>query len=63
MISMKPKVAIQLKNVKLVKLEAYPTEKMLPEDGPHIYLYGPGEQCGDQQRRATSLSEVNICIS
>ena len=39
MVGMKSKLATQLKNVELVKLEAYPTAKMLPEDGSHKYLH------------------------
>ena len=31
----------------------YPKEKILPEDGLYRYLLKPGEEHGDQRRRAT----------
>ena len=52
-IGMKPKDAIKLDNVPLDK--TYPEETVLPEDGLYRYLYQPGEQHGDQKRRATYL--------
>ena len=53
MIGMKPKDAIKLDTVPLDK--TYPEETVLPEDGLYRYLYQPGEQHGDQKRRATDL--------
>ena len=50
MIDMKPKDAIKLEDVPLEKI--YPEETVLPEDGLYRYLYWPGEQHGDQKRRA-----------
>ena len=51
---MKPKDTIKLDNVPLDK--KYPEETVLPEDGLYRYLYQPGEQHGDQNRRATDFS-------
>ena len=53
MTSMKPKDATKLDTVPLDK--RYPKETVLPEDGLYRYLYQPGEQHGDQKRRATDL--------
>ena len=53
MIDMKPKDAIKLDAVPLNK--TYPEETVLPEYGLYRYLYQPGEQHGDQKRRATEL--------
>ena len=53
MIGMKPKDAIKLDKVPLVKQEAYPPEEVLPEDGLYRYLLQPGEEHDDQRRRAT----------
>ena len=53
MIGMKPKEAIKLGIVPLNK--KYPEETVLPEDRLHRYLYQPGEQHGDQKRRAADL--------
>ena len=53
MIIMKPKDAIKLDTNPLDK--TYPEETVLPEDGLYRYLYQPGEQHGDQKRRATDL--------
>ena len=53
MIGMKPKDAIKLDIVPLDK--TYPEETTLPEDGLYRYLYQPGEQHGDEKRRATDL--------
>ena len=53
MIGMKPKDAIKLKEVPLVKQENYPPEEVLPEDGLYRYLLQPGEEHDDQQHRAT----------
>ena len=33
----------------------YPKESVLPESGLYRYLYQPGEQHGDQKRRATGF--------
>ena len=53
MIDMKPKDAIKLDTVPLDK--KYPEETILTEDGLYRYLYQPGEQHGNQKRRATDL--------
>ena len=53
MIGMKPKDVIKLDTVPLDK--TYPEETVLPNDGVYRYLYQPGEQQGDQKRRATDL--------
>ena len=50
---MKPKDAIKLDTVPLDT--KYSEETVLPEDGLYRYLYQPGEQHGDQKRRATDL--------
>ena len=52
MIGVKPKDAIKLETVPLHK--RYPEESVLPEDGLYRYLCQPGEQHGDQKRRATN---------
>ena len=44
MIGMKSKDAIKLDEVPLVKQEAYPPEKVLPEDGLYRYLLQPREE-------------------
>ena len=53
MIGMKPKHAIVLDQVPLVKREAYPPEDTLPEDGLYRYLLQPGKEHDDQQCRGT----------
>ena len=53
MIRMKPKNAIKLKEVPLVKQENYPPEEVLPEDRLYHYLLQSGEEHDDQRRRAT----------
>ena len=53
MICMKPKDTIKLDTVPLDK--AYPKETALSKDGLYRYLYQPGEQHGDQTRRAIDL--------
>ena len=53
MTDMNPKDAIKLDTVPLDK--AYRKETVLLEDGLYRYLYQPGEQHGDQKRRATDL--------
>ena len=53
MIGMKPKDAIKLDTAPLD--QTYPEETVLPGDGLYRYLYQPGEQRGDQERRATDL--------
>ena len=52
-IGMKPKDAIKLDGVPLVKQESYPPEEVLPEDGLYRYLLQPGEEHDDQRHRAT----------
>ena len=52
MIGMKPKDAIVLDQVPLVKREAYNQEEVLPEDGLYRYLLQPGEEHNDQRCRA-----------
>ena len=54
MIGMKPKDVIKLVTVPLDK--KYREESVLPKDGLYRYLYQPGEQHGDQKRRATDLT-------
>ena len=54
MTGMKPKDAVKLDTVRLNK--TYPKETALPEDGLYRYLYQPGEQHGDQKRRAADLT-------
>ena len=66
MIDMKPKDAIKLSNVELVKSEKFADEKALPEDGLYRYFYQPGEQDGDQKRRAMKQYKVILrcyCMS
>ena len=53
MIGMKPKDAIKLDQVPLVKQENYPEEDKLLEDGLYQYLLQPGEEHNDQWCRAT----------
>ena len=53
MIGIKPKDAIKLNEVLLVKRESYPPENKLPEDGLYRYLLQPGEEHDDQRYRAT----------
>ena len=48
MIGMKPKDAIVLNEVPLVKRECYPPEDTLPENGLYRYLLQPGEEHDDQ---------------
>ena len=48
MIGMKPKDAIVLDEVPLVKQEAHPQEDKLPEDGLYRYLFQPSEEHDDQ---------------
>ena len=52
-INVKPKDAIKLDTAPLDK--NYPKKTIQPEDGLDRYLYQPGEQHGDQNRRATDL--------
>ena len=52
-IGMKPKDAIKRETVSLD--ERYPEETVLPKARLYRYLYQPGEQHGDQKRRATDL--------
>lgn len=44
MTDMKPKEAIKMKEVPLVKRESYPPEEKLPQDGLYRYLLQPGEE-------------------
>ena len=53
MIGMKAKDAIKLDTIPLDK--TYPEEIVPPEEDLYRYLYQPGEQHGDQKRRATDL--------
>ena len=53
MTDMKYKDAIYLDTIPLDKI--YPEEIVLSEDGLYRYLYQPGEQHGDQKRRATDF--------
>ena len=53
MSGMKPKDAIKLKEVPLVKQENYSPKQILPEDGLYRYLLQPGEEHDDQRHRAT----------
>ena len=53
MTGMKPKDAIKLNEVLLVKQENYPPEEVLPEDGLYQYILQPGEEHDDQRCRAT----------
>ena len=55
MIGMEAKDAIKLGIGKLNKSEKYPEENVLPEDDLYRYLYHPGEQNGDQKRRAADF--------
>ena len=55
MIDMKPKDAIKLSNVELVKSEEFADEKPLRENGLYRYFYQPAEQHGDQKQRATDF--------
>ena len=53
MIGMKPKDAIRLNEVPLVKQENYAPEEILPEDGLYLYLLQPSEEHDGQRCRAT----------
>ena len=53
MTGMKPKYAIKLNQVPLIKQENYPPENTLPEDGLYCYLLQPCEEHDDQRKRAT----------
>ena len=53
MIGMKPKDAIRLNEVPLVKQKDYPPEEILPEDVLYRYLLQLGEEHDDQRHRAT----------
>ena len=52
MIGMKPKDAIVLDQVLLVKQESYQPEEKVPEDGLYGYLLQPGEEHNDQQKQS-----------
>ena len=52
MIGMKPKDAIKLNEVPLVKQENYPEKDKLPEDVLYRYLLQPCEEHDDQRYRA-----------
>ena len=49
---MKPKNAIELKEVPLVNRENYPPKDTLPEEGLYHYLLQPGKYHNDQPKRA-----------
>ena len=51
-LKMSPVEAIKLDKITPKKLK-YPKEKILPADGLYRYLLQPGEEHGDQRRRAT----------
>ena len=53
MIGMKPKDAIKLNQVPLVKQEVYFEEDKLPEDRLYQYLLQHSEEHDDQRHRAT----------
>ena len=53
MIGIKPKDAIKLKEVPLVKQENYRPEEVLPEDALYRYLLQPDEEHDDQRCKAT----------
>ena len=53
MTGMKPKDAIVLDEVPLVKRESYPPEDTSPEDTLYRYLLQPGEEHNDRRCRAT----------
>ena len=53
MTGMKPKDAIELKEVPLVNRENYLPEGTLPEDGLYHYILQPGKEHNDQCKRAT----------
>ena len=53
MIGMKPKDAIKLNQVPLVKQEVYFEEDKLPEDRLYQYLFQHIEEHDDQRHRAT----------
>lgn len=60
-IEMKPSKAVKVENVTLAldhrlvaqQEQKYPEENVAPEDGLYRYLLQPGEEHGDQKRRAT----------
>ena len=51
-LGMTPSKAVKLENVTLA-IEKYPKEDVAREDGLYRYLLQPGEEHGDQKRRAT----------
>ena len=51
---MKPKDAIEPKEVLSVNRENYPSENTLPKDGLYLYLLQPSEEHNDQRKRATN---------
>ena len=55
MIGMKPKKAIELKEVPLIHQENYPPEDTLPEDALYHYLLQPGEEHNNQHKGATDI--------
>ena len=54
MTGMKPKDAIVLDQVPLVKREAYPPEEVPPEEGLYRHLLQPSEEHDDQRCRTTN---------
>ena len=63
MIEMKPKDAIKLDRVKLVKAEEYPKEDTLPLDGLYRYLYQPGEAAWRSTKKSDGLDLVKRDLS
>ena len=53
MIDMKPKDAIKLKDMTIIRREKYLAEEKLPENGMYRYLLLPSEENEDKRKRAT----------
>ena len=53
MTDMKPEDAIKIKEVPLVNQKSYPPEERLAGDGLYRFLLLPGEEHGDNRKRAT----------
>ena len=60
MTRMKPKDAIKMNQVPLVKQENYPPEDTLPEDRLYRYLLQPGKEHDDQRKRATDRKTYRL---
>ena len=54
-LGMTPAKVVKLASVEL-KLKPYSDEKLLPTDWLYRYLLQPGEEHGDQKRRATDMN-------